>query len=573
MDTQIIGLSRSMGLPLLDVLYISQNQTIQLYGRLDNRKEVKKMKKIQKKALILLAILAVTVSMVAQHAPTVLAASVSAHVRIVGTTRTIWFGDVTTDGCTITDTAQVQHVFTQPVAICALDAASKLGNFSYQAKDFGGSLGLFLQGVAEDAGAADFSTFWLYDVNGTAASVGVASYVVNGGDSLYFHFENPNADVNARAVNDGIAYLRSQQDANGQISGFSGVSSWAAQTFVAAGINPSTVTHGGTSLLDYLQANPPTASSPATDWEKGILAITASGANPYNFGGTNYVAQLETYHTGSQLGSVTQVNDDVFGLLALVSAGTGASNTTKQDTLNFILAHQNADGGFSWSTTGTSDVDDTAAALQTLVAVQNNGVSAPTLSTAITNATNFVLAAKNSDGGFPYSKGDTSNASTTSWVVMALSALGNTGADNTNAKTYLRGNQEENGSFKWQSGSTGETFTSSYAIQALTGKFWPVKIYVGAPTPTVTPTSVPTGTPTPSPTNTPTRTVTPKPTVTPTSVPTPIVSPTPNPNPTIQDMKKQMQAQRATIVKTIQDQIQKQLEALLKLVSSLSKKK
>ena len=379
------------------------------------------MNKLQKRALTLLAFVTFAASTLSLHyTPEAFAAGTPTHVRIVGQNRTIWYGDITTDGCTVTDTDNKTHTYTQPLAVCALDAASKTGGFTYAVKDFGGSLGLFLQTVAENTGASDFSSYWSYDLNGKSASQGISSQLVSNGDSLYFHFENPAGDPNIRTINDGISYLRSQQQSNGQISGFSGVSGWAAMTFAAASIDPATVKNGSLSLLDYLIANPPTTSSSATEWERGILAITASGKNPYNFGGTNYVQNLETYHNNSQIGVTTQINDDIFGLLALVSAGSNASTQTKQDALNFILAHQGSDGGFSWSTTGSSDVDDTAAALQALVAAQKAGMTAPNLSTAITNAQNYILAAKNTDGGFASTKGDASNTSTTSWAVMAL---------------------------------------------------------------------------------------------------------------------------------------------------------
>lgn len=480
------------------------------------------MNKVQKKILKALTLSIFIVGVVSSYSPAALAASTSSHVRIVGSTQTIWYGDVTTDGCTVTDTDNKSHVFTQPLAICALDAASKTGGFSYSVKDFGGSLGLFLHGIASDIGAADFSTYWSYDLNRIGASQGIANQLLNNSDSLYFHFEDPSIDLNKRSETDGITYLRSQQQASGQISGFTGISSWSTITFAAAGITPETVQNGGSSLLDYLLANPPTSSSSATEWERGILAITASGKNPYNFGGINYVQNLESYHNNSQIGSATQINDDVFGLLALVAAGSNASSQIKQNALTFILSHQGADGGFSWSTTGDSDVDDTAAALQALVAAQKAGLTSSNLAAVILNAKNYILAAKNTDGGFASMQGDASNASTTSWVVMALNALGVTGADVTNANTYLRGNQEENGSFKWQSSSSGETFTTSYAVLALTGKYWPVKIFAGTtPTPSPTPTMTPTNTPTP--------------TVLPTSIPSPTVTPTltitPRPNP------------------------------------------
>lgn len=531
-----------------------------------------------KKVPTLLLAIALTISTFAINYTKIEAATVESHIRIVGSEKTVWFGDITTDGCTITDKDSGVHNFTQPVAVCALDAASKTGSFTYSVKDFGGSLGLFLEAIGTDSGAADFSTYWSYDLNGQSAQQGISSQIVNSGDSLYFHFEDPNISKDQRAINDGITYLRSQQEANGQISGFSGISSWAAMAFAAANIDPATVTKGTTSLLDYLKNNPPASNAAATEWERGILTITSAGLNPFDFEGINYVSKLETHHNNSQLGSTTQVNDDVFGLLALVSAGSSAPLQTKQDALNFILSHQGSDGGFSWSTTGTSDVDDTSAALQALAAAANAGLSAPNLQTAITNAKNFVLAAKNSDGGFPYSQGDSSNSSTTAWVVMALSSLGITGDDMNKAKAYIRGSQEEDGSFKWQAATTGETFTSSYAVIALTGKFWPVKVFAGtvpnpSPSASPTPTATPTSTPTPSPSVavTPSASPTPSPSVT--------VSPSPIPSPSTAPgrndwQRRLMQRQNAMISRMIEKQkqifdkmqkrIQEQLDKLSK---------
>src|SRR4051812_23688714 len=108
--------------------------------------------KLIKRSVILLLLSVLFVSNFFVVTPKVFAAAVTAHVRLVGSNRTIWFGDVTYSGCTITDDANVNHVYTTPLAVCAIDAASNAGGFTYKVHDFGGSLGLFLQAVAEDQG-------------------------------------------------------------------------------------------------------------------------------------------------------------------------------------------------------------------------------------------------------------------------------------------------------------------------------------------------------------------------------------------------------------------------------------
>ncbi|MEK7570771.1 MAG: prenyltransferase/squalene oxidase repeat-containing protein [Patescibacteria group bacterium] len=448
------------------------------------------MNTIQKRVLTLFSFVIIATSTLVNYTPTVFAAPIATHVRVVGSEKTLWFGDVTTEGCTVSDTDGQSHHFTQPYAICALDAAAKTGGFAYTVKNFGGSLGLFLQSIGSDTGASDFSTFWSYDLNGASASQGISSQLLANGDSVYFHFEDPLIDSTKRAITDGLTYLRSEQQPTGQITGFSGVSHWAAITFAAAGVDPESVKKDATHLLGYLIGTPPAVGASASEWARGILAVTAAGKNPYSFGGVNYVGQLESNYTASQLGATTQVNDDIFGLLALIAAGDNASLSIKQATLTFIIAEQNSDGGFSWSTTGDSDVDDTAAAIQAMIAAQKAGLAASGLPLAIANAKAYVLAAQNADGGFWSLSGEASNASSTAWALMALSALDVTGTPVDKAKAYLRGNQEENGSFKWQTASVGETFTTSYAVLSLTGKYWPVAIYEAEgvmATPTVTP--------------------------------------------------------------------------------------
>jgi len=85
------------------------------------------IKKIQKKALMLLVTITFAASTFGYYTTPIFAASTTAHVRIVGASRTIWYGDVPTTGCTITDTANTQHTYTQSVAVCAVVAAAQAG--------------------------------------------------------------------------------------------------------------------------------------------------------------------------------------------------------------------------------------------------------------------------------------------------------------------------------------------------------------------------------------------------------------------------------------------------------------
>ncbi len=350
------------------------------------------------------------------------------------------------------------------------------------------------------------------------------------------------AAVPQTVIDTGLQYLKSQQKDDGHIDGFSGVTDWAAMAFASEDIDLTTVkTASGKSLMEYLQVSLPTPSSSSIEWSRRILTVTAANQNPYDLAGTNLVNGLKTHYNNNQIGNTTAVNDDAFGLIALLASKESTTSAIITDTVLFVLSKQHTDGGFSYSTDTTidSDIDDTAAAIMALLLAKKQGVATPGLQTAIDNAKEYILSHQNSDGGFAYdpnpqtSWDTSSNVATTSWVLMALSSLGiSTEESFTKAENYLLTSQQADGSFPYQPiFPPGDTFDTSYAVFALNESFWPLRIFSGPPPSTTqdtTPTPTPTATPTPSPT----------PTNSPT--PTPIVigdtvsnsNPTPTPTPT-----------------------------------------
>lgn len=329
------------------------------------------------------------------------------------------------------------------------------------------------------------------------------------------------AALNAAAITNGLAYLDGQQGADGKIAGTPGTTAWAVRAYAAAGVDPDSVSvTGGQSLLQYLAghpAEPVFGSASASDWARDVLALTEAGENPYTFGGTDYVANLKTFHLNNQLGNDTVVSDDYFGVQALVAANVANSDAVLTDSLAFILAHQRPDGGFSWSTdaaTAGSDVDDTAAALMALTAAQDAGLNPAGLEAALASARAYLLAHQNSDGGFMSDPafGTDSTVGSTAWAVLALKGLGDdTTAAGQNAQSYLRAQQQSDGSYLGWSG-TGDTYNTTNAVFALAA---------------ATPVEGPAETPAPSPAPTPS----PSPTPTPTPAPAPSVSPSPSPSP------------------------------------------
>jgi hypothetical protein len=370
--------------------------------------------------------------------------------------------------------------------------------------------------------------------------------------------------VHADAVTDAVNYLKAKQDATGQITGgsFGDSSPWAAIAFSVAGKDVSQIaTQSGQTLQDYLLNNHPTLSSPATDWEKWILAITAAGFNPYDFGGINYVGTLEssTYYNSNQIGATGSVNDDWFGVLTLISSGVSSSDPVLIHSLDFILNHQNSDGGYGYSITAGSDGDDTAAAIQGLIAAENYGVSVfdidpnVDLDNVIKKAEAYLLSTQDkTNGGFladtnPLTTGPDSDSTT--WALMALNVLGSQVSAQVNAARawlLLRQSQSDGGFTacdQWDSTYTScvhygsNSTTTAHAIIGLSGKGWILKIFdasniapapILTPTPTVTPSDTPIPTPTDSSSSSTSATLTPTPTVTPvpTSTPTPTATPT-----------------------------------------------
>ena len=217
----------------------------------------------------------------------------------------------------------------------------------------------------------------------------------------------------------------------------------------------------------------------AIDYAAPILAITAIGENPRTFPLTDYVATLKNYHTENQIGDPIMLNDDCFGVLALVSAGESFNDAVIVNSKDFILSHQNDDGGWGFSITANSDTNMTAAAVIALVSAGVDDADS-----RLQNALSFLQTSQNDDGGFPYYSDSGSDSSSTAWVIWALNALNidpNSLAKSNNTPIlYLESNQDEQGFFKYQNNSSGEdsfsAMTTAYAVIALQSKKLPLNI-------------------------------------------------------------------------------------------------
>lgn len=361
----------------------------------------------------------------------------------------------------------------------------------------------------------------------------------------FFIINNVFADF---VIDNGLNFLKSKQDAAGRItSGFSAPSQWSAIAFAANGIDISAIKNPTTSLKDFLVSNIPSEPSSATDWETRILAIVATDGDPTSYGGINYINHLESFYNNNQIGDICSLNDDIFGLLAEVAAGSTSNTQIKQNILDFLISKQDpSDGGFGYSAPGcawySTSADMTGAAIQALVAAKNNGLTNSNLDNAIDHAKNYLLTNQDIDGGYGYY--GSSDSDSTGWVLMAFNVLSMTDST-TSAKTkdwlISQQSKEDGGFLAFDYGlnkSVSNSTTTAQAIIGLSGKSWILKIFdpltitptptgLENPTPTITPTMTPTNTPIP------TAVITPTPTSVPTMAPQLTLIPTTIPVPTI----------------------------------------
>ncbi len=220
-----------------------------------------------------------------------------------------------------------------------------------------------------------------------------------------------------------LGYLASAQDSDGGWGVAAGqapselYSAWAALGLAAAGRPPQNVRRDGHWVLEALRAQAGTLEGPG-DLERTMLALRACGAPVTSLAGRNLLAGLLRYRAGD--GSFAgQVNLTAFAVFALRAAGYPASNATVRAAGTWIAGQQDSDGGFNFAERGgSSDVDDTAAALQGLFdAGLRSGAG-------VARAVAFLVHAQNPDGGFPEQPGGASNAQSTAWAVQGLVAAG-----------------------------------------------------------------------------------------------------------------------------------------------------
>ncbi len=285
----------------------------------------------------------------------------------------------------------------------------------------------------------------------------------------------------ATAAAHATEYLEANQNEDGSIAGYGGETEWSIIAFEASGTDADTVeSDAGNSTIEFLESDKPTETTSATTIERKILAINASGKDSKNFDGVDYNQELKDQHNNDQIGEVTLLNDDFFGVLAIDASGDESMMHIAQDSLDYFLEHQKDDGSFTYTTVDCGvycipNSNDTAAAIQAMYAAERLGLENIALFSSKDKAIVYLLSTQNEDGGFGYDLVSPSDGSSTAWALMALNLVGSCAKTQAlAARNWLITNQNEDGGFGYVAyGSNfSDTYTTAHAVTAILGSSW-----------------------------------------------------------------------------------------------------
>jgi len=270
----------------------------------------------------------------------------------------------------------------------------------------------------------------------------------------------------------GLEWLRNQQ----QVDGSFGSLNDTVEVLMAVGANrmdASVWRRDGPSLL----AN---AISRGTEFAErnagGVGKLAAALAAQESYWPVDALRPLDYYDPGSgTYGASTLYH--AWAMLGTASLSEAVPVSATEALKDLQLPN----GGWEWASLFGADTNDTALALQALVAAGE-----PVTSTSIISGLAYLESAQNVDGGFTYQPGSQygtdSDTNSTAYVVQALLATGEDPSagtwtiSGTNPISYLLSMQLPDGSFEWQPGFGGNQYATQQAIPALLGR--PVPILV-----------------------------------------------------------------------------------------------
>ena len=304
------------------------------------------------------------------------------------------------------------------------------------------------------------------------------------GLSLYLQTSTSLAKMDpgqAQVIQDALAYLQTQQQADGGILGFSGTSdpdttARSVLAFVTSGeVVSGVVLADGNPMLDYLATQAISFTHDTTGsifpGRAGLLlaAVSLVGADPAAFGGMDLAGELEaTFQTDTGAYSTTAQQDfssgqasdlnQAWAILGLSLAEKAVPDGASQ----YLFQSQGEDG--SW---GFGDPDTTGLAVTALLASQQ----ASAQHQAIQKALQYFHATQLPSGGWrPSWDTDLLNADSTGWILQALVSAGEdpTGTswtvEQTNPVQALMSLQKPDGSI---GGTYANTYSTAEAIIGL----------------------------------------------------------------------------------------------------------
>ncbi len=297
-----------------------------------------------------------------------------------------------------------------------------------------------------------------------------------------------------QATTEALAWLRTQQQADGSYPGFSNNVGSSIDTLLAIGAaNQDADTWRssvGNSLLEYVRTySEAYAHETAAKACKLTAGVAAAGRDPRNFDGLDLVSITQSYYdeTTGAFGKDAEGNlaagtnwDQAWCMLAYVAVG----ESVPPAAVTFLKEQVTNDGYWNYGPQmDYAHIDSTGLALQALIAA-GESPDAPVIS----NAVIYLHNQQRDNGGFADSPTAQNpdpqpNVNSTAYAIQALIAVGEdptdefwktSGLTTTQPVSFVLALQQTDGSFKWQQGSEGSNLMATQqAIPALLGKPFP----------------------------------------------------------------------------------------------------
>ena len=224
------------------------------------------------------------------------------------------------------------------------------------------------------------------------------------------------------------------------------LTAWATLGLVAAGGSAAV----GPARSYLAEAESSRASQ--TDLALNVLARVAAGERP-----DAALDRLAAARPGPL------VNATAWTILALRQAGRPAPPAL----VTALRAAQRLSGGWSWTSSGAPDSNDTAAAVQALRAAGVRG-------RPIDRAVAYLRARQGRDGGFALTPGRASDTQSTAWAIQALLAAGR--KPGAAAYRFLARMRRADGSYRYSAAyATTPVWVTAQVLPALAGTPFPLR--------------------------------------------------------------------------------------------------